>query len=707
MNHIARLYWTAKGVGWQNVPRRLLQAWRRRSGWLRRRLDPGAFTDEAFRQECGASLAHQTRLWADRAKRFFSVPSREDLARAADDALWRDRVEQVCQKALEGEYLFFSRWYGQLGWPLDFNRDPMHDLQWETGRHWLDGPDSLGGKADIKLVWEASRFSLAYYFARAYARDREEKWAEAFWQMFDAWIEQNPPQLTVAWGCGQEITFRLMSMLFAAVTTLHSPAATPERLFALSRLAWQSGKQILININHARSQQNNHGISEAVGLWTIGVLFPEFAGASRWRDRGRKVLVHEIGRQVYRDGSFVQHSTNYHRVLMDDLLWALRLSETASAPLPKIVLDLFERAAGWLGELIDPESGRVPNYGSNDGALVLPLSCCDYLDYRPVAQAAEYLLHRKRRFAPGPWDETMAWLFGPESLDASASAPARSPAHAAGDGGYYILRGENSWCMIRCHTYRHRPCQADMLHVDLWYKGVNVLRDAGTYMYYCEEPWRRYFPSTAAHNTVQVDGRDQMVKGPRFLWFRWTRSRVLRFETAADGRTGCFEGEHYGYTSLPEPVVHRRCVCRIGDGYAIVDDVLGTGRHHIALRWRLCSADWQQDRNTWQAEIAGRPFVITVHGPGVLPVGASPDFGKLMSETHESLYYGERSRGPAIECAARAALPVRFVTTVGEGVTSFVVDDRKRRLRVEFGGGRSIDLSAIPGDNRPFDLPLC
>ncbi len=664
MNHLARLYWTAKGVGWDNLPRRLLQAFRVRSGLLRKRLSPERFSEEAFKAECTAAVAQQGELWAERAKRFFPPPPNENLQRVCGEEEWAERVKHICQKALDGEYLFFSKRFGQTGWPPDFNRDSVHDLQWEAGRHWLDGPDSLGGKADIKFVWEPSRFSLAYYFARAYARSGEERWAKAFWEMFDAWAEQNPPQLSVAWRCGQEMTFRLMAMLFGAFASLESPSTTNERLHALSRLAWQTGKHISININAACSQGNNHGISEAVGLWTVGLLFPEFKEAGKWRRRGRKILAAEVKRQIYDDGSYVQHSLNYHRVMMDDLLWACRLAQLNDEQLPPVIYDRFERATKWLVEMIDSISGRVPNYGANDGALVLPLSTCDYLDYRSVAQAAHYLLHRKRCFEPGPWDEKMLRLFGPESLDAPVQTQKRKSSFAAPNGGYYILRGPDSHAMTRCHSYRDRPGQCDMLHVDLWMGGVNVLRDAGSYMYNCEQPWQHYFPSTAAHNTVEIDGADQMVKGPRFLWFKWTESHLLRFETSDDGRVGFFEGEHYGYRRLPGRVVHRRSICRIDDTYIIIDDILGSGEHEIALRWRLCQADWREEGNTCRANIAGREITIAVHSPDQMSRQFITDQETLEPEGWESLYYGQKTQSPTVIATGLLSMPTSVITVV-------------------------------------------
>jgi len=655
----------AKGVGWGNLPRRVLQALRVRSGYLARRLAASKFSPSAYLAEGGAPESEQLRVWARRAGRFLSVPPPEALARIADQAQWQRRVEDPARKALAGEHPYFGGWTAQLGWPPTYNHDPVQNIDWPTLRHWLDTAYSSPPRGDIKLVWEPSRFSLAYYFARGLARSGDEEWAESFWRMFDAWVAQNPPQCTVAWACGQEITFRLMAMLTGAMTTLGRPAATPQRLLALSRLAWQSGRHIRLNINQARMQGNNHAVSEAVGLWTIALLFDEFRHAGAWRDLARKVLAAEVERQIYDDGSYVQHSLNYHRVMMDDLLWACRLGELSRQPLPRVVHDGLERATAWLLEMIDEHTGQVPNYGANDGAQVLSLSCCDFRDYRPAAQAAYYLLHRKRCFQSGPWDEKMLWLFGPESLDAPAAPHPRKPGFAAASGGYYVLRGPNSWAMTRCHTYRHRPSQADMLHLDLWYKGTNLLRDAGSYLYTCPHPWQHHFASTAAHNTVEIDKRDQMIKGPRFLWFRWTQSRLLRFETSPSGRIGFFEGEHYGYTRLAGRVVHRRSICRIDDTYVVIDGIFGTGPHEVALRWHLCQAAWQRERNVWSAVLDGGEIALAVFGQEEMNRELVCGREDPAPEGWQSQYYGRKHPCPTLVCRGKLDLPACLATVVG------------------------------------------
>ncbi len=88
----------------------------------------------------------------------------------------------------------------------------------------------------------------------------------------------------------------------------------------LANMIAVSGERIEANIYYALSQQNNHGISEGMGLWTIGLLFPEFQQAERWRQRGMEILETQGQELIYNDGSYAQHSFNYQRLSASRLL---------------------------------------------------------------------------------------------------------------------------------------------------------------------------------------------------------------------------------------------------------------------------------------------------------------------------------------------------------------------------------------------------
>lgn len=672
MNPLVRYYYTASAIGWDNLPRRLWHLVKGRLGITRRLLPGGEPDAETFLRHftSGYQAGDAPRHWRERADRFFFNPRKSETSERALNVLVdasdrARRVTHVVDELREGRVIFFGRHFPEIGRPPGFNRDPLHGLDWPTGRHWTTYGQFVPGMRDLKCVWEASRFSWAFHIARAYLRDRREADAALFWELFDEWDRQNPYGLTPQWACGQESTFRMFAWLFAAIATLESAAATPARLHRMTELVWYTGRHVDRNIDYARGQKNNHALSEAAGLITAGLMFPEFRRAARWREKGFRILNADLLRQIYPDGSYIQHSMNYHRVMLDDVLWAARLAEIHGRPLERETLGRAERALDWLLEMIEPSTGRAPNYGNNDGAQVLPLSTCDYTDFRPAAQAVHYLLRRKRCFPPGPWDEKMQRLFGAESLEAPVAPRARRRAFAAPDGGYYTLAGQRGWAMIRCHTYRDRPSQSDMLHLDLWMDGVNVLRDAGSYHYYCPPPWQDYFYSTAAHNTVEIADQSQMIKGPRFTWLRWIRSKLIRFETSPDGRVAYFEGEHYGYTRLDHSTVHRRGVLRIDDCFLIIDDVFGAGENSVALRWHLADLDWNSaDGATYEAVLETTRVGLRVLAPTGFETALLRGQETPRPEGWESVYYAERTPRPVLRVSGRGSR-LRLISTFG------------------------------------------
>jgi hypothetical protein len=223
--------------------------------------------------------------------------------------------------------------------------------------------------------------------------------------------------------CGQEVALRLMASCFALYGFLDSPITTPERVTMLGQFAAVSARRIRANISYALSQRNNHGISEAMGLWTAGLLFPEFPQAASWRKFGGRLLEREVLRLIYDDGSCSQHSVIYQRLMLHDCLWSIALGAANGHPLSLALQERVCRAGELLYQLQDDESGELPLYGSSDGALILPLSNAGYRDFRPVVQSAAFLTRGERLLPPGPWDEESLWLCGPSVLEATGHLP--------------------------------------------------------------------------------------------------------------------------------------------------------------------------------------------------------------------------------------------------------------------------------------------
>lgn len=567
-------------------------------GWWRRRLPAGTWSQFPLTHFLADPiLADPDRYASYRATIPFFFDSAD--VPGLNTAFAPQPVVRQADELLAGTLRYFESTPLSVGFPPSWSRNPLTGREAPTDRHWSQINDFTLG--DIKLIWEASRFAFVYGLVRAYAQTGDERYPAGFWQLLEDWRQHNQPQLGPNWKCGQETTFRVMAWLFGLYAFTNSPATTPERVTMLAQMVAVSGQRIEANVAYALSQRNNHGISEGVGLWTIGLLFPELADSGRWREKGRQILESQARDLIDPDGAFSQHSTNYHRLMLHNYLWAIRLGDLHQQPLSQELRERVRQAGLWLYQLQEAVTGRVPNYGQNDGAYILPLSNDDSLDYRPVIQAIHYLCTGNRCYQAGPWDETLLWLFGRQPLTAPIQPPSRTDLIAE-TAGYYTLRSASGLAFIRCGQFHHRPGQADMLHLDLWWRGQNIALDPGTYSYNAPAPWNNPLAQTYYHNTVTVDGQEQMNRVGKFLWLPWLEGQHTPIGQwpLLSNFSLVWQGQHNGY----QPAVsYQRAIGRLADeGWLVLDRLSSATAHDYRLHWLLGDwpYHWQDDLLTLQ-----------------------------------------------------------------------------------------------------------
>jgi len=559
-------------------------------------------------------------------------------------------------RVLNGEIKFFAHQFVKTGFPPNWHKDAVSGFALEPARHWTEYSDDTD--ADIKFIWEPNRFSFAYTLVRAYAASGDEKYPEAFWTLVEDWARHNPPNTGPNWMDGQEIALRLMAWTFGYHAFRTSPASTPERLARFKRYVAAQAERIYRNRAFAVSSHNNHCITEAFALWMVGLLFPELKHAAKYLAFGKDSLEREAREQILPDGAYSMYSLNYHRFVLHLYLCAIRLSQIHQLPFTNHLITSITKSIEFLAHLVEPQTGEMPAYGSNDGALVLPLNNCDFTDYRPLLQLGWYLLKGERLFEPGPWDEDVFWICG-EDFHAKKEKRGKGLEGLGEvsfpDGGIYLLRSANSRAVIRCTRFAARPSHADQLHVDLWMHGHNLAIDAGTYLYSGEGHWRNGLARTSVHNTVTVDGKDQMTLLSRFTWTDWSKGKVLRHEE------DIWQGEHDGY----RPVSHKRTVMALeGDRWLVIDVLDADEPHRYALHWLLADLPFEQGEDAVVLRLSERSYKVqvgTTDGSGKFSlVRADPN----STRGWRSRYYGHKE--PALSVMLETTQPqVTFWTFFG------------------------------------------
>jgi Heparinase II/III N-terminus/Heparinase II/III-like protein len=562
-----RLAWDVlRYLGPRWVSFRLRYAWRLRSGALERRSPLQSWAEIP-------AASHRLLL-----AKISQWPAAER---------WGDGCVHDAAEIARGTFVLFFHHRAPLGFPPDWRRNSFTGQVAPDGLHWSALGDFDFG--DVKAIWEPSRFAWAFSLVRAYARTGDERHVDVFWRLFEDWCEKNPPNDGVNWKCGQESTFRLMAAAFAVAQFAKAPATTPKRIELWSRFVVATGRRIAANLDYALSQSNNHGVSESVGLLTASLLLAESDEARGWRRRSLPALRAQLDDLVYADGGFSQHSTVYHRVLVHDLLWAIVLLRAANEETPHWLLEKARQALAFLAPLVDPETGAAPLWGANDGSNILPLDECAYDDFRGVVQAGYAVLDGVRVLPAGPWDESAFWLIGKDP----ATLPLRpldSPAHwHAAESGCFQWRSGDARLFMSCPMrFRHRVGHADMLHVDLWWRGQSVAHDAGSYCYNPTGPLDAAFVKAAAHNVPLLAGIEPLRQASRFLYVPWPRGTA---GWSDDGRQ--FAATHDAYGSSAR--IERRITCPEKGVFVVTDVVVLSQPQAVRIHWLLADLAWKLD----------------------------------------------------------------------------------------------------------------
>lgn len=516
-------------------------------------------------------------------------------------------------------YLF--SWYYKKNYNKvpDWFVDPFSNkTKNNSSNNWWNIPDF--GNDDIKVIWELSRFNWVVAFATKVANG-DKLSLEKLNLWLENWAQANPPYKGPNWKCGQECSIRLINLVVAA-WILGQDRKPENGLIELIKVHLQ---RIDKTLSYAIAQNNNHGTSEAAALFIGGsFLLNQDLRADSWVSKGRQLLEKYASNLIEIDGTFSQYSLNYHRVMLDtySLVEAWRRHKNLNL-FSENLFKKLEKATEWILTFIDFDSGHVANIGANDGAQILQLSRSDYRDYRPSAQLAASLFMNVDAFGDGLWNEPLLWLAVP-----NGKFNKKIVSKNFDDGGFYVLRKNKEMAILKYPKFRFRPSHADALHVDLWSKGKNLLRDGGTFSY--NSDLSEWYTSTAAHNTVEFDRRDQMPRISRFLFGDWIKTKEFKVEKNDEFLTASA-----GYTDM-RGNSHKR-VIKLTENNLVCHDKIDGNFKEACMRWRLISGEWQLKDKIFINQ--NYSISIEVNGELITP---------KLDETFESLYYYQQSKVPMI-----------------------------------------------------------
>ncbi len=476
-------------------------------------------------------------------------------------------------------------------WPvLGAVRADVGDPSW-TDDGWPDAPCDLDGtpaRHSRKHVWDFGRHHAATVLAAAWAGTGDTRYADRALGLLESWwTVARDPQAT--WWTGVELAQRLISWVWVRrLLDGHPGVGTFETPMALWHL--HRHQDALERFPSRFSSANNHRMAEAAGLLAASSALPWFAESARWRAVALDALEHELREQVGPGGLQREAAPAYHCFAFDLAVVALAEAAAAGAALAPDTPRRLRRMAEALGAVCDDHGGLV-RFGDADDSRVADMDGYETVQAQRSLSLASACVGPSLDGPPVTATVRAAWVAGLAG-GALRSAPTRTRAEAraevAADTGPAVLTCADAWAALRCGPFGYRSiaahAHADLLALELRLGERAVLVDPGTAAYEALPEWHRALRSTARHDTIAVDGKDQATPWGPFLWASAPPCVLRAWRTAGPtdepggptgGDTAHAAAEHCAYRG----VLHRRSITLIPHQCAIVDELTALDGH--------------------------------------------------------------------------------------------------------------------------------
>jgi uncharacterized heparinase superfamily protein len=593
-----------------------------------------------------------------------------------------------------------------FGNPIDWHLEPVAGkraplVHWSR-LNYLDA-DLFGDK---KITWELNRHQYFITLGQAYWLTGDERFAKTFVEHVNSWMDQNPPKLGINWASSLEIAFRSIAWIWALHFFKESSALTPETFSRLCKFLYLNARHLETYLSTYFSP-NTHLTGEALGLFYIGALMPEFKESARWRNKGLEILLAQLPRHVQPDGVYFEQSSYYHRYTTDFYLHLRVLLANIEESIPRVLDEKLRLLLDHLMYITRPD-GTTPLFGDDDGGRLLSFVARPANDFRATLGVGAALFERADyKFVAGDAVEEALWLLGPESvarLDRISAAQPEKQSVAFPAGGYYVMRdgwtADSNYLLFDCGPHGTNNCghaHADALSFELAVNGQTLLIDPGTYTYTGSKEMRDWFRSSGAHNTLTVDGESSSVSDGPFSWKTIARSECSAWIT--EESFDYVAASHDGFMRLSEPAKHTRSILFIKHGYWVVRDIVETsGVHELNVRFHL-------DSRATQLHIEDNTVrVVRENGDAaILKISA---FAKNIEWSKEnasvSECYGQKKDAPVLSISVLAngseELVVFLLPDLG-AVVREIQAQNGRAFEIEIAGRR--DVLKIDGKNRP------
>lgn len=414
-------------------------------------------------------------------------------------------------------------------------------------------------------------------------------------------------------------------------------------------------------VQASRARTGNHLIYEGLALYYAGTCLSGYHRAKAWRNLGRRILEKAMRRQVGEDGMHAELCTSYHLITGTNFLkaWVLgkktgyEFSDYFTRRLARMVVVAFHLRTNDGGFFALGDSDCMTGSGREE------------IEARAFAELGRILSDITRGDEASP---ELRYLLAGVDVGSLARKSISEGKDVVSAGGYHILRGDSGGTLVFDAGPFGMPGlshhgHADSLSFEAHLPDCRFLVDPGGFSY-VDRDAHSFARSTAAHNTIRVDGQNSTAVSDLFDFGRGARAELTGMERISGGLV--LSGQHDGYAHTGSSVIHRRGLVWLNESFfflLVADRLEGVGHHNVEAFFHADSG-WEArqdrpdlmvwsrgDRRIYQAICADKPLRVTLHRGQTEPVWQG-----WVART-----FGEYEPAFALVESCAAELPVNFI----------------------------------------------
>lgn len=339
---------------------------------------------------------------------------------------------------------------------------------------------------------------------------------------------------------------------------------------------------------------HNHYLTECMGLLEISCICNFMVDAKAWQAHAVKELERCAQKQITQNGGQIEGAPHYHNECLFQMTYSISLAKKYNVK--------FSDEYYWLTQLMfkhsvyttRPDSIQVPWGDSDAVSMIFDAAFCQYKafsDERVLLQTKKIFGEKGLLLA---FEKHIWKLDSPQKvMDIINTANIEQVPY---DLFYYdapmkqvaMRTAWNSKASSVFFSVRS-PIHNDHAHIDpcgfdYYADGKAILPDTGRYTYK-EGGDRYYYKSTAAHNTLTVNGKDAFSYDGTWAYGPQKEGRVLAAKQ--EKNFSYIIANHNSY----EPAVHTRALILTKDFLLVYDNVKGQSKNDFVTAYYQCDTE--------------------------------------------------------------------------------------------------------------------